>query len=195
MDYDKIKFLASVINEVPQKSDAIVCLQGDKFLRANKSFELLQKKYANIIIVSGGLKENSFSIPADKIANYLIKKGVNKNKIIIEYNSQNTSEQAREVFKIIKDKKYKSIILVASAFHQPRALLTFLKSMKDLKLKIKIFNAPTNDKWFKKIKAGLTRIDLLEQELEKIDIYFKKGDLVSIKEGILYQKSKESASP
>ena len=191
MNFEEVKLMAIVLGEPLKKADAIVCLEGDVQIRTQKALDLFKKKWAPVIIVSGGLRGFPFSIPAEKMAKFLIKRGVAKNKIITEGVSQNTYEQAVEVMKIIKKRKWKKIILVASEFHQPRAFLTFLEIMREFKLKIKIFNAPANNILFEKTKWGLTRMDLLEIEFEKIKNYQKKGHLMAINKAIEYQKWKE----
>lgn len=191
MNFEEVKLMAISSGDVLKKADAIVCLEGDGQIRTQKSLELFNEKWAPIIVVSGGLRGFPFSVPADKMAEYLIKKGIPKNKIIIENTSQNTYDQATEVMKIIREKKWKSVILVASEFHQPRAYLTFLKAMEKFKLELKIFNAPASHLWFEKTKWGFERIDLLRKEFEKIKDYQKKGHLLSIEKALKYQEWKE----
>lgn len=188
---EESQLIALVSNEVLSKSDAIICLEGDNHLRTEKAWELLKSEMASIIVVSGGLKGSLGSVPALKMADYLIKKGVPKNNILIESDSQNTYEQAQNVMRIAKEEKWRKIILIASAFHQPRAFLTFLKATKDYKVEIEIFNAPAKHPWFEEKELGLSRLELLSGEFSKIKEYQKKGHLVSIKEGLEYQKWKE----
>ena len=59
------------------------------------------------------------------------------------------------------------MILVASAFHQPRAFLTFLKAIENSKIKLQIFNAPCKD--------YPQKLDLFNLELKKIKEYQIKG--------------------
>ena len=191
MEIEKVKLMAITSGGLLKKADAVVCLEGDGQIRIQKSLELFKKKWAPIIVVSGGLRSSLSSIPAEKMAELLIKEGVPKNKIIIENISHNTYEQAIEVMKIIRDKKWKKIILVASKFHQPRVFLTFLKVMEKFKLEIRIFNAPADHLWFKKTKWGSNRISLLSKEFDKIEEYQKKGHLLTIKKAIKYQKWEE----
>jgi uncharacterized SAM-binding protein YcdF (DUF218 family) len=191
MNIEEIKLVALTCNEPLKKADAIVCLEGDEHFRTAKALELFKQNWAPLIVVSGGLIVSKFSNPAPLMAEYLVDNGVHKNKIIIESVSQNTYEQAREVMKITKGKKWKSIILIASEFHQARAYLTFLKAMYDCRVKIRIFNAPTTRPWFEKTKLGINRIDLLSNELDKIKKYLKSKHLLSIKQALEYQKWKE----
>jgi uncharacterized SAM-binding protein YcdF (DUF218 family) len=147
---------------------------------------------AKNIVVSGNCNNPPFSIPAKKLAKYLVKKGIPGQKIILETISQNTHEQAVEVMKIVSKKRWNRITLVASHFHQLRAYLTFLKAMKNLDLKIYIFNAPVRKlSWFNKTSLGINRLQLMEKEFEKIDQYKKNGHLATIQEAIKYQEWKE----
>ncbi len=188
---EKTQLIALVSNEMLKKSDAIVCLEGDNNLRTERALELFKSEMAPIIVVSGGLEDSLGSIPALEMADYLKKKDVPDDNIIIESASKNTYDQAQNVIKIVKERKWKRIILVASAFHQPRAFLTFLRAAKSYKLKIEIFNAPAKHPWFEKKNLGLSRLKLLSREFEKIKEYQKKGHLSSIKKAIEYQKWKE----
>lgn len=190
--FSKIELMAIVYNDLIKKSDAVVCLEGDGYSRINQTVKIFKDSLAKNILISGGFTGlPPFTIPASKMSKR-IPKSIPKNKIIIEENSKNTYEQGREVMKIIKNRKWKKIILVASHFHQPRAYLTFLKAMRDAKLKIQIFNAPArNLSWFDKTALGETRLKLLGDEFKKIDEYIKKGHLISIADAIRYQKWKE----
>lgn len=193
MEGKKLQFLALVYNDTLKKSDAIICLEGDGISRAIYSARLFKDGWANFIVVSGGLNNPKTGAPAASLAKELIKKGVPSTAIIIEDKSQNTKEQAEEVMKLTREKKWSKIILVASAFHQPRAFLTFLKAMEDVKQEISIFNAPVRElSWFKKSPWGKTRFELLEEELRKTKEYTKKGDLASFDEAIEHQKWKEA---
>lgn len=191
-ELETVKLIAIVSNDLLKKSDSIVCLEGDDYNRIEKTARLFKKKLARNIVVSGGYDNPPFSIPAKELAKFLVKKRIPLQKIILEEKSQNTHEQALEVMKLAKKKKWKKIILVASHFHQPRAYLTFLKAMKDLGLKIQIFNVPVRKlPWLKRTFLGKNRLQLLEEELKKIEEYRKKGQLATIKEAISYQKWKE----
>jgi uncharacterized SAM-binding protein YcdF (DUF218 family) len=159
------------------KADAIVCLEGDGQNRTQKALELFQQGFAPLIIVSGAYDNPPFSIVAVKMADYLFQAGVPKEKIIIEGKSQNTKEQAEEVFKIVKESNLQKIILVASEFHQLRAYLTFLKAMEDADLKIVITNVPAKGEYQ----------DLFDEELRKIQEYQKKGHILSFEKALEYQ--------
>jgi len=190
-EFNRIKLVAIVSNDLLKKSDAVICLEGDVYHRLDQAVKILEQGLAKKILISGGYDAPPFSLPA-KILMKKIPAAISRKKIILELNSQNSYEQGVEVMKIVKAKKWKKIILVASNFHQYRAYLTFLKTMEKANLKIQIFNAPARElSWFNKTTLGATRLRLLEDEFNKIDKYTAEGDLATIEEAIEYQKWKE----
>lgn len=191
-ELEKIELLAIVYNDCLRRADAVVCLEGDGEARIGATLKIFKAGLAKVIVVSGGLNQPPFSLGAVKMGKKFMAEGVAKDKLIIEEKSQNTYEQAKEVMKIAKQKKWRKIILVASNFHQPRAYLTFLKARQDAKLKIQLFNAPVRElAWFRKTALAVNRLELLKNEFKKIDDYLLKGHLVSFKKAIKYQAWKE----
>lgn len=187
-----LKLQVLIDNEAVLRSDAIVCLEGDGLNRLEFSAKLFKEKLAKKVLITGGFNNLPFAIPAEKMAKELVKMGVPAKNIIVENESQNTYQQGQETMKIVKKKKWKKVILVASHFHQLRAFLTFLKAMQRAGLKIQIFNMPCrNASWFEKIYSGKSRFELLSGELKKIREYAKKGHIASVKTALIYQKWKE----
>src|SRR3989344_4220099 len=124
-----VQLLTLIFNEPLEKTEVIICLEGDGRNRISHTVDLYKQGWAKQIVVSGGLNKPPFSRPAWQMGKLLIKKGVPASKIIVESNTQNTYEQAKEVINLAKKQKWSKIILVASAFHQLRAFLTFIKVM------------------------------------------------------------------
>jgi mannose-1-phosphate guanylyltransferase len=192
VDFQELKILSFVLTEPLSKADVIVCLEGDGQERTKECLRIFKEKWAPVIIVSGGSDSLPASIIADQMADYLIKNGVKKKDIIIEPNSRNTKEQAEEVMKILKEKGFKKVLLVASHFHQARAFLTFLKAMENFNMEITIVNSPARClPWFENTTFGKTREQLLESEFVKIKEYCEKGDLVPVEKALKYTKWKE----
>jgi uncharacterized SAM-binding protein YcdF (DUF218 family) len=189
---EKEKYIALISAQKLKKSDVIVLLEGDGFFRCEHTFELYKQGWAKKVVISGGvLNRNYGSFPAKELEPRLIKLGVKKGDILIDDKSMNTRDQAINILALAKEKKWKRIILVASHYHQYRAFLTFLKIFQKLKIIIEIINSPANDlSWFEKNKWG-RRIDLLESEFERINIYKKKNHIASYKDAINYLKSVE----
>ena len=192
MDTELTIITAIVSNDAVKKSDAVIWLEGDGLSRMDEVIRVFQQGLANYIVVSGGFDDGrAVAIPASKLAEELYKKGIPTEKVIIEGASQNTFEQGTEVMKIVAQKGWQKIILVASHYHQPRAYLTFLKAMINAGLKIMIYNSPTRDlAWFEKV-VDKNRAELFEGELKKIGEYGAKGHICPVKDALEYQAWKE----
>lgn len=184
MNSEKIQLLATVLNDLIKESNAIICLQGDGYARADMSADLFKKGLSSTVVVSGGIYNDP---TVERLVDYLKEKGIGN--IILENQSQNTKDQAINVIELAKKNNWKKIILVASGFHQLRAFLTFLKAAEGIDLKI--FNAPAeNLSWFENTQWNKTRLELLEQEFKKIDEYMLKGHLATFNQGLEHQKQK-----
>lgn len=117
-------------------ADAIVVLGGGTyssgFLKEDTMNRLLggylvYKKTKLPLILSGGAAEEKLS-DSRAMAEILKKIGVEENKIIEESRSRNTSENAVYTAQICKQKGFKKIILVTSAYHMKRAMKNFKKT-------------------------------------------------------------------
>lgn len=175
-----------------KNSQAIVWLQGDRYDRGGKVAELYKQGWAAKIIVTGNnvllgknKRPEEINISLNKMIDWLISRGVSRQQVIIDDNSLNVKEQAINVIKIAKDQGWKSLILVASAYHQPRAFLTFLKQAEKLNWRGRIISAPAIISWHK-IPSGRKKFawQYFNEEIEKIKNY-KKYATAPIK-GIKY---------
>jgi len=148
---------------------------------------------ARKIVFSGGIVDYKYgSFPYSSIYPRLIEAGVASEDLIHESKSLNTKEQADEVINLALKNNWKHLILVASAEHQYRAYLTFLKRVIDEDLKILIFNSPAkNITWFDETDWGI-RYNRLDQEFERIQKYTELGHLATYSQAIEYQKWKET---
>ena len=187
------KFIAIVDNDILEKSDAIVLLEGDGLNRYQKAVELYNLKFAKKIIFSGGITDYEYgSYPFSDVLPHILKTGVPSCDIIHEDKSLNTREQAIEVIKISIQNGWEKLILVATHEHQYRAYLTFLKEVFLTDSKIIIYNCPArNLGWFSESGWGI-RFDKLEKEFESIELYSKMNHLATYKQAIEYQKWKET---
>lgn len=186
------KIIAIVDNDCIEKSDAIILLEGDGFNRYRKAVDLYTNGFAKKIVFSGGITDYEYgSYPFSDILPHILDLGVPNSDIIHEDISQNTRDQAVEVMRLALKNNWKKLILVATHEHQYRAYLTFLKEVLSLNKDILLFNAPVrNLKWFEVNPWG-RRIDRLDQEMQRIEEYFKKGHLAGVEEIIKYQQWKE----
>jgi len=189
---EREKYISLIDNDFVSLSDAIIILEGDGLNRIKHAASLYNKGLGQELWFSG-------HIDCEPYGSYILEKcysefntyGISKNDIHHEDKSQNTYEQAIEIMKICIDKKWRSIIITASPYHQYRVFLTFLKAMNEFNFQILIFNSPTrNLPWFNKEEWG-TRFELLDQEFRRIELYQEKGHVSTYKEGIEYFKWKE----
>ncbi|MEW6408753.1 MAG: YdcF family protein [Nitrospirota bacterium] len=97
--------------------------------RILKAVRLFKDGAAPLILMSGGSGELFSQRKADAHAmkSLAIEFGVPENRILVETQSRNTYENALYSKEILKDMGVKTIILVTSAFHMPRAVAVFKK--------------------------------------------------------------------
>lgn len=186
------KLYELLLKDKPQKSDVVIWLQGDRYDRVKNILKIYRSSLARYILISGNniligadkrIGENNISL--SEMYKYLIKNAIKKDKIIIDDNALNTKDQAVHIMKLAKFNNWKKIILVSSAYNQPRALLTFLKQMNKSKLKINIYNFPVAKDTNKK-PGGRSQFikDLCVSEIKKIKEY--EDDLMPMEYGIKY---------
>lgn len=127
-----------ITNEAPQKSDVIIILGGgvDKDIhdtgpavdqRLDKGIELWQNRYADNIIVAGGLVKKTGYTEADKLMDYVLAKGVPASDIIKESQSLSTYENALFSQEIMKQKGWQTALVTTSDYHTKRACKIFRK--------------------------------------------------------------------
>ncbi|MBV9159848.1 MAG: YdcF family protein [Candidatus Kaiserbacteria bacterium] len=186
-------FIAMLGSDPLRKADAIVVLEGDLLVRAEEGARLYKEGWAPTVVLSGGdTSKLEYAVPAKEMMPTLRERGVPKDAIVLEERSRHTRDQAVEVLNIAKERGWKSLIIVASNYHQYRAFLTFLKRMYEERLELALINAPARAAgWLGETGHG-RRIDLLPSELQKIDEYAAKGHVATYEEGIEYLIWKES---
>ena len=89
----------------------------------------LQKRLNVPIIVSGGkVYEHTSAAEAPIIKRFLVDLGVSGTQIILEEKSRDTFENAKYTKKICEKLGFKSPILITSAYHMKRSVLSFKKA-------------------------------------------------------------------
>ena len=173
---DLIRLYELVFNQTLAKSDAIIWLQGDRLDRGQKVLDLYQGGFAKTIVITGNntlvgpnLRPGENDLSVDDLVIWLKNHGVPSANIILETNSLNTAEQAKNVILLAKEKGWKHVILVSSPYHQPRAFLTFLQQQ-HLNPNLKFINQPALDLSWNEWAGGRvkTRIELVRDEALKI---------------------------
>jgi len=130
------------------KYDAVVVLTGG-FGRVDKGIELIRMKKADVLFISGVNK----AVSADYVRNA---KGLDgKFNLHLGYFARNTYENAAEVAAFVKENNIRSMVLVTSAYHIPRALYEF--KVLDLDVKVALFRVFAEGKeakkWWKNRKS------------------------------------------
>jgi uncharacterized SAM-binding protein YcdF (DUF218 family) len=111
-----------------QSADAIVALSGgDTSARAAEAISLYQHGWAPLLIFSGAAADKSGPSNAEVMRRQAIAAGVPSTDIVIETQSENTSENAEATSNIFTSRGVTSAILVTSAYHQRRASLEFAR--------------------------------------------------------------------
>ena len=118
-------------------------LSEEQILRLDKGIELLNKKKAKNIIMSGGIGEkNKTKKPlAHHMKEYAIKKKVPENRIFLE-NSLDTIGKIIFSKMLLNRKGWKSLIVVSSKYHVPRIKM-ICKFIMPKKYKLKFVGVKT----------------------------------------------------
>lgn len=168
-------FLGLLKKQPIRPADALLFFAGDGFERVPHAAQLFAAGHAPlIVIVSNDRRYEYGSRPAGELADALIAQGVTPEALHIEECAQNTKEEADRFAALARERGWKRLMLVSSPHHMPRALLTMLGSLGGERLVLVPAAAP------------LERDDLVPQELERIALYQKKGDVASYEEGVNY---------
>ncbi len=168
------------LNQKIEKANCILVLGSNDKRVADRAIELYFKKYANYIIFSGGigrLTKNIFKEKeADIFAGIAYKKGVPREKVLIENKSTNTGENIRFTKKLLKQKglNFKSFIVVQKPYMERRSYATFKKNWSRKKV---IVTSPklSYENYFTKNLPKKLVLNIMVGDLQRIKLYYKKG--------------------
>jgi uncharacterized SAM-binding protein YcdF (DUF218 family) len=184
-------FCAVLSNGPLLRGDAIIVLCGeDGRERANVALELLRQQAAPLVVLSGGIDDEPRYQGAITLAAMLEARGVPPERVRLEWESQNTREQAVACVEMMRDAVWTRVLLIASAYHMPRAFLTFLKALQEAGLddEVQLVAVPASQvPWFGAPQGlDVSRFELLAEEFRKIDAY--GPHVASYDEGVAYLK-------
>jgi len=118
-----------VANDTPQPSDVIIVIGGDhKPERVKRAVELYQQGYAPIVIISAGTKVwegDEWMHEAEVMRRQALMRGLPEADLWLESESLSTFQNAYYTKAICQSKGFKSVLLVASAYHSRRAKRIF----------------------------------------------------------------------
>jgi uncharacterized SAM-binding protein YcdF (DUF218 family) len=118
-----------VVEDPLEKSDAIIILSDDNFYadRATRAAELFRQKLAPVVVASGIRLRPNAGI-AELMTHDLIERGVPRENILpFPQDADNTREEAQVLQKLVREKNWKSVIVVTSNYHTRRANYIFGK--------------------------------------------------------------------
>lgn len=168
MASDREQFLAQLLTAPLLVSDAIVVLCGeDADERGHVALELFKQGAAPVIVCSGGLHEPPRRVGGAALGALLMARGLAPDRILVESGSQHTADQAVNVVALAEANEWHRLIVVASSYHLPRAMLTFIRAVGDRPIRL-IGVATTHLPWAR-TPAGMarTRAELLPLEFDK----------------------------
>lgn len=178
------------------RADAAVVLCGeDAVPRLATGVELLRAGAAGCLVLSGGRHEPPKHLGAPHMAIEVLALGVAPDRVLVEDGSQNTHEQAVNVLELARANAWKRLLLVASPYHLPRAMLTFLRvATATPRITHIVPVACASVPWFQ-APAGHTahRNHLLSVEFAKIAEYQRKGHCATYQTGLTYLQATEGA--
>ena len=124
--YDAVVVLGGMVDVVTSRNTGEVELDehADRIVR---TWELLRDGRARSVIISAGNAGLVAGQPteAELLAALLVRWGVAPDRIVVEPRSRNTRENAVESAKIAAARGWKTLLVVTSAVHMPRALGCF----------------------------------------------------------------------
>lgn len=189
---DRERFSILLGNQFQGKADVLFLAAGDGNNRVPYVAKLYTDGFApHIAIVSNDTRYDYGSSTSSDLAAELIKHGVPEDALYTEETADNSKSESVRMTELAKEKGWKKILLVTSPHHQYRVFLTWLQSMRDAGLELILINAPAPLPWFANNPWG-RRIDLLEDEMKRIEEYQRGGDVASFADGVAYLEWKES---
>jgi len=122
-----------VLEDAPQKADAVVVLSGDSWgHRVMKGGELVRAGFAPVAVVSGpdgeyGNHECDLAIP------FAVKAGYPESYFLhAEHKARSTVEEAEDLAPLLHGKGYRKILLVTSNYHTRRSAAVFRRAIPDI---------------------------------------------------------------
>lgn len=116
-----------IIEDPLDKADALIVLGDDNFYadRATRGAQLFREGKAPVIVASGRRLRPNAGI-AELMEHDLVERGVPRDKIVrFAHDADSTLEEARALARLVKERKWRSVIVVTSNFHTRRARYIF----------------------------------------------------------------------
>ena len=150
-DANAVVVLSGMVSTI-KKNDNFFYEFNDSIDRILKGVELIKENKASYLILTRGILPWPNGKPEGEVLkDFVLKLGIEKEKIILTNNVQNTDQEAKAIKKLFTSDDQK-IILITSAFHMPRAKKVFEAA------KIKTIPFPVD---FRSSSGNFTLLDLI----------------------------------
>lgn len=153
--YDAVILLGGVVDERVQATYGVRAF-NDNNERLLETFDLLRKGTARYAIVSGGSAYTTAEpTEAATLGNQLVEWGIDSDRVVLEDRSRNTYENAVYSSEIVRERGWKSVLVVTSAFHMPRASGCFRAVRLDvdtLPVDFRSYAGPFSGEWIPRAK-------------------------------------------
>jgi uncharacterized SAM-binding protein YcdF (DUF218 family) len=120
---------AWIVEDPIDRADALLVLGDDNFYadRATRGAELFREGKAPVVVASGRRLRPNAGI-AELMEHDLVERGVPKDKIVrLTHDADSTEEEAEALKKLVKERKWRRVIVVTSNYHTRRARYIFHK--------------------------------------------------------------------
>jgi uncharacterized SAM-binding protein YcdF (DUF218 family) len=118
---------AWIIEDPLDQADVLIVLGDDNFYadRATRAVQLFREGKAPVIVASGRRLRPSAGI-AELIEHDLVERGVPKDKVVrFTHDGDSTLEEAEALVRLVKEKKWRKVIVVTSNYHTRRVRYIF----------------------------------------------------------------------
>src|SRR5437773_8239962 len=116
-----------IVEDPLEKADALIVLGDDNFYadRVTRGAQLFREGKAPVVVASGRRLRPNAGI-AELMEHDLVERGVPRDKIVrFSHDGDSTLEEAQSLVRIVKERKWHSVIVVTSNFHTRRARYIF----------------------------------------------------------------------
>ena len=171
------------LNHALKKADCIFVLGSHDLNIARYGAELFLKKWAPLMICSGGVAHTGDLLHTDwqksegeMFADIAVQEGVLREKILIENQAKNTGENFQFTEILLKEKNINpmTLILVQKPYMERRVFATGLKYWPEKQL-IVVSPPVSYEEYIRKDIPEDTIINLMVGDLQRIKLYAKKG--------------------
>ncbi len=154
--YDAAIVLGGGIDPAASKGSGGIELNaaGDRVVAG---YELFRSGRVRNLLLSAGGPESGEPVEADWGASLYLRLGVPADRVVLERESRNTRENAERSALVVRERGWKTLLLVTSAMHMPRAAAAFRKAGLEVDL------LPVDRRYGAKDGSWLPRVESLER--------------------------------